>query len=471
MRASLLMATVLVLLCLDVAQAGMGLRGSGASKGDEDGGTTSAITSSSDGSGVDEDRSGETTNNLRPQSKEQPATITDTAKKKTQDNKKFRLPGQQTRREKWCAPHETEACGQSMGHLLCEYNPEKQVYATRCVRQPKTSLHLQLHPRNYCGACRRCFQDTDELRHAVAEYVANNTEHTDVAHNYGWPINKWCVSRITDFSNLFAHQRKFKEPIGNWDVSAARNMSGMFLSAFAFNQDVSQWNVDKVVDMSRMFDSAYAFNQPLESWNTERVTTMSRMFRVAKNFDQSLSKWNTSQVKDMSNMFYRGHSFQQAVAWDLSRVQDISFMFAYTRNFDHNSVVRWDVSRVHTMRGIFQNTNAFNQDVSSWDVSNVRDMSFAFYRALSFQEDERKQRAILTKWDLSKVLDKQNMFAFLAQGAMNATGVSQAEGVMLSHPSYDGSRMAHGMAVENHDKASPSSSSASSSSSTQGTSV
>ena len=80
----------------------------------------------------------------------------------------------------------------------------------------------------------------------------------------------------------------------------------------------------------------------------------------------------------------------------------------------------------------------------------MRDFSFMFYRAQSFDQD--KQRAIVTKWDLSSSINKHDMFAFLAEGALlNVTHTypGEGDGVVLTHPSFDGSKtMAHGVNVE-----------------------
>jgi hypothetical protein len=47
-------------------------------------------------------------------------------------------------------------------------------------------------------------ETTDELRAAVDAYLADNSTDTLVARTYGWPIGVWDVSRIQDFSYLFA---------------------------------------------------------------------------------------------------------------------------------------------------------------------------------------------------------------------------------------------------------------------------
>lgn len=414
MRASLLMVTIVVLLATTKCQASLRLRRRTQSESDSStlgsGGSTLGIGSSN---------------------------------VKTRD-KNHDVGGQQTRKRARCEDIARIPCGQGLGYLICEYSDEEDVYATRCVRENKLALHLKLHPNNYCGTCHRCFEDSEELREAVEEYIANSTRYTTVAQHYGWPINEWCVSQISDFSNLFANQRKFKDSIADWDVSQAVNMSGMFQSAFVFNSDLSNWNTTNVRDMSRMFDCAYTFNMPLVSWDTQKVNNMSRMFRVAKAFNQDLSSWDTGRVHDMSYMFYRAHSFDQPVMKNIPDLQDMSYMFAFARRFNQSNVKDWDVSGVQTMRGAFQNTGNFDQDVSQWKTNNLVDASFMFYRASAFQDDSEKQKAIVASWDLSNVNSLQNMFSE-KEAALNATVVSQEGAAMLSHPSYDGSRVLPGM--------------------------
>ena len=70
--------------------------------------------------------------------------------------------------------------------------------------------------------------------------------------------------------------------------------------------------------------------------------------------------------------------------WDVSRVTDMSRMFARAKFFD-SDVSRWDVSRVKNMRSMFLGATSFNGDVSKWDVSRVVDMRGMFLGATLFQ--------------------------------------------------------------------------------------
>ena len=84
----------------------------------------------------------------------------------------------------------------------------------------------------FCHSCRKCFETTEELYVAVDAYLVDSTESTAVASEYGWPISKWCVSMLTDFSNAFAADRNgalenFNEDLLDWDVSNGMNFDEM----------------------------------------------------------------------------------------------------------------------------------------------------------------------------------------------------------------------------------------------------
>ena len=82
--------------------------------------------------------------------------------------------------------------------------------------------------------------------------------------------------------------------------------------------------------------------------------------------------------------------------WDVSRVTDMSRMFARAKFFD-SDVSRWDVSRVNNMRGMFLGAASFNGDLSRWDVSSVNDMHGMFLGATLF-----KRTLCTTAWVHSK---------------------------------------------------------------------
>ena len=93
----------------------------------------------------------------------------------------------------------------------------------------RSSLILALIFVGRCHAT--CFQNRDELAQAVSDYLGDNSPDTEVAKAYGWPIGTWCVSDVTDFSDIFMNAVDFNEDLSQWDTSRAPTMPGMLLTA------------------------------------------------------------------------------------------------------------------------------------------------------------------------------------------------------------------------------------------------
>jgi hypothetical protein len=108
---------------------------------------------------------------------------------------------------------------------------------------------------------KQCFASIEELQSAVDTYLsfaydsssANGEQDQvilrqmrTVASTYGWPMNNWCTSRLTNLSSLF---------------SASRNPLSFF-----FNEDIASWDVRRVQDFSRAFEGCSRFNRDLSRW-------------------------------------------------------------------------------------------------------------------------------------------------------------------------------------------------------------
>lgn len=163
---------------------------------------------------------------------------------------------------------------------------------------------------------KRMIMTTEELIRAIRKYCSDKLKYSDeLARTYGWPIGKWNVSQVTNFSYVFQFQKAFNEDIGDWDMSRATKLSGMFFRARSFNRDLSKWNTSKVTDMRGMFYFATSFNEDITTWDTSKVTTMDGMFFGAKSFNQNISSWNTSnlQIRRQINdaMFVGATSFNE----------------------------------------------------------------------------------------------------------------------------------------------------------------
>lgn len=200
------------------------------------------------------------------------------------------------------------------------------------------------------------FEDNIKLlRKAVAWYCSGRQSAVD---RFGH-IAYWNVSKITNFSNLFAKQKHFNDNINTWDMSSATTTKNMFAGATSFNRPLDKWKMGNVTEMTGMFMGATSFNQPINTWDTSKCTKVMNMFACAKSFDQPLDMWDMSNVIITEKMFYGAEKFNQDISgWKMMNVSRMSFMFA--------------------------NAHRFNQDISKWDLFNIRSMMGVFLNAKSF---------------------------------------------------------------------------------------
>ena len=143
-----------------------------------------------------------------------------------------------------------------------------------------------------------------------------------------------------------------------------------------------------------------------------------------------------SAVKAYLNFFPRGDCSKGPRGtigdWDVSRVNDMSNIFANARLFC-GGVSKWDVSNVGDMYGMFQSATAFNGDISTWDVSKVTNMNSMFSSATSFNTD-------ISKWDVSRVTSMDNMFEDATRFSRVLCGTAWVRSLASKGAMFEGSR-------------------------------
>jgi Mycoplasma protein of unknown function, DUF285 len=233
----------------------------------------------------------------------------------------------------------------------------------------------------------RAFVTTEELYQAidaVDEVISYYADHPNnqtmllhpapVAIMYGYPMGRWNVSLLTNFSRAFDPWRHlpfnpdrakegnvtttrriatfFNEDLSDWDVSNADTLFGMFAGAASFQgRGLEQWDTSRVTNLSFVFMDVAAFNSDISRWNTSGAVTMEGMFQGACPFNRDISEWNVTQVTNMARMFYEA--------------------FEFSGDYLH----RWTVSNVQNMRSMFEHACSFNGNISTWDTSRVDTMA------------------------------------------------------------------------------------------------
>ena len=166
---------------------------------------------------------------------------------------------------------------------------------------------------------------------------------------------------------------------------------------------IEQWGDIRWTSMRDAFEGARNMvYRATDAPDLSRVSDMSGMFAVTRHFNGNLSSWDVSSVTDMNNMFWYATSFNQPLNdWDVSSVTDMLSMFEDASSFNQ-PLSSWDVSRVTDMRNMFAYAS-FNHPLSSWDVSKVTDMVSMFAGASSFNHP-------LSSWNVSSVTNMGTMF-------------------------------------------------------------
>jgi surface protein len=249
--------------------------------------------------------------------------------------------------------------------------------------------------------------------------------HLAIAFNQ--PLRTWNVSKVNANNDIFTDcsisnankPTKFQDPpvINTPTPVATTNKPSPNINRTNadIRQAVNLWTTNRV-EAEKQYGS-------ISNWDVSRVTDMSRLFADKENFNDDISRWNVSNVTNMIDMFNNARSFNQPIGkWNVSNVTIMNRMFDNARAFNQ-PIGAWNVSKVTRMMGMFWGAFAFNQPIGKWNVSNVTDMNHMFHNARSFNQS-------LVSWNLSK-LDKMTNYgrstifesSGMVQGPNNAPAI------------------------------------------------
>jgi surface protein len=266
----------------------------------------------------------------------------------------------------------------------------------------ETSVHNERTVRRLVDSV---MDDSWELYAALNNFL-DGADQSDDSLEANGPYTDWDVSKVTDFSFLFADHPSTGPPLdlSKWDVSQATTMEQMFLNYPHDALTLGGWDVSSVQDFSGMFKGAETLTTfGGDTWVTSSATTMAEMFDNAAALVEDVSTWDTSKVVDFSAMFNGTSLFEGDVSgWDVSSGEDFSFMFKGAELFNAD-ISSWDVSKGVDFKGMFQNAAAFDADIGGWSVYHGTDFSHMFEDAASFNKD-------LSTWVVSRATTMASMF-------------------------------------------------------------
>ena len=180
-------------------------------------------------------------------------------------------------------------------------------------------------------------------------------------------------------------------------------------------------------------------------WGSTQFTNLQNMFRNLVNNDVTATDTpNLSNATSLSGMFQSNQSLVNSNGsigdWDISNINNITFLFNGANNFNVN-ISKWDTSSCYSFYWLFKNATSFNQDVSTkyvtandsptgsaywaWNTSAVGNIQNAFSNTSSFAPASGSNPGIYN-WNTSSIVNMKLAFTSSSYGKPLNTALIQA---------------------------------------------
>ncbi|RUA31268.1 MAG: hypothetical protein DSY77_13210, partial [Bacteroidetes bacterium] len=283
----------------------------------------------------------------------------------------------------------------------------------------------------------------------------------------GNALEKWNVSSVTSFTDMFNGASNFNQSLSTWDLSSAENLEGMLdntslstsnyvatLNAWSSNTNIpSNLNLGAVglnycYEAGRDFliesknwtflgDSKECSNQFVTIWQTDNAgASDDNQIIIPGTGTNYLIEWEEVGNEPNNNGSEKGTdehtvtfpsagTYRVKISGDFTRIE---FGFQTDKekilNIEQWGAIQWksfesafrgcsylnqsatdvpDLVMVTNMKEMFLGASLFNGDISNWDVSSVNNMRSMFSNAHKMNSD-------ISNWDVSNVTDMVFMF-------------------------------------------------------------
>lgn len=196
------------------------------------------------------------------------------------------------------------------------------------------------------------------------------------------------------------------------DTSKCTDMAWLFAGCNKLTElDVSTFKTENVTDMSDMFYKCSSLTElDLSNFDTSKVESMSLMFSLSSKLERlDLSGFDTSSLTKMYSMFHTCSGLQSITfgeKWDVSAVEDLSFIFYKCAALTEIDISGWDTSKATNMGRLFGECTTLTSITfgSGWDTSNVTTMTQMFYKDAKLTLD-------CSGWDVANVTSRSSFNA------------------------------------------------------------
>ena len=227
-------------------------------------------------------------------------------------------------------------------------------------------------------------------------------------------LENWDTSSVTTTNRMFSQCPLLKEmDVSKLDLSSVTDAERMFYKCQVVEElDASTWDFSSLVNARDMFKYCYELREikGMGNWNTHNLESLWDTFALCWSLEtlEGLQNW------DLSSAIKVAGTFQQCLAltdedvavlydWDMSNVEDISWLFKGATGLVNLDLSNWDVSNVQKFNSLFSsadsNTGAMNimtTGMENWDTGNGDNLSYMFYGCGKLESID------LSNWDVSK---------------------------------------------------------------------
>ena len=184
------------------------------------------------------------------------------------------------------------------------------------------------------------------------------------------------------------------------------------LIALLKNENIYLGDIDTslITDMSGLFRDSKRVNfEGIENWDVSNVENMSYMFYNAVNFNSNINNWNVSKTEKMLCMFENAYKFNQPLdKWDTSNVLYMNRMFFNAKSFNQY-IGSWNVFNAISLSYMFSGAESFNKSIEDWIINEACFIDDIFLNASSF----KNVKSILNIYFLSKGNNRKKLLVML----------------------------------------------------------
>jgi len=235
--------------------------------------------------------------------------------------------------------------------------------------------------------------------------------------------NKKIIYDIEDFNKMVPiFGKQFVENNKEKCYIIYNNRKYRLQSYFKFEKnglnEIELQEVEQLKDLSHMFTFAYSIKNFdfLSEWDLSNVENISYMFAATNINDlRSVSGWNTRNIKNMTGLFCLEYDktpnsitdLNPLKNWDVSNIEDISFMFGGRKISSLKSLERWELFKIKSLEGMFRKCEFLNglEGIENWNLFSCKNIKDMFYQCKGI-----KSLVPLKYWDTSKIENMSRLF-------------------------------------------------------------